>query len=274
VTRQAPVLELDRVSVRYRTRHAREGRSASAPATREVSLRVDAGQMLALVGQSGSGKTTVAHAALGLLDPRNAEVSGRVSVEGRDISSMSRRELRGLRGRVQLIYQDPYEALDPRMTVREHLREPLVIHRRLARGAEDAPLAALHEVGLGEDCLDRRPDELSGGQRQRVAVAAALVLRPRLLVADEPVSMLDTSVRAGILDLLGALRHAGLGVLMITHDLSGAVAYADELAIMCDGQIIERGSPRQVTKAPRCDYTRRLLSAIPTLDPAAYRAGA
>jgi peptide/nickel transport system ATP-binding protein len=174
---------------------------------------------------------------------------------------------------MQIIYQDPYESLDPRFRVRETVEEPLVIHGLGGSRSErqHAVHDALQRAGLTppELYVDRYPHELSGGQRQRVAIAASLVLGPKLLVADEPVSMLDVSIRAGILALLAGLRRSGLGILMITHDLSTAAHYADRIAVMYLGRIVEVGPAREVVRNPMHPYTRALISVVPKRDPLA-----
>ncbi len=231
-----------------------------------VSFTVARGEMVALVGESGCGKTTTAQAVLRLV---RAE-SGSIRIDGADITSLPHRELRALRRRMQIIYQDPYESLDPRFTVRATVEEPLAVHRLGARGSRE-PLVrdALERAGLTppELYLDRYPHELSGGQRQRVAIAASLALGPDLLLADEPVSMLDVSVRAGILAVLDDLRRRGLGVLMITHDLSTAARFADRIAVMYLGRIVEEGPASSVIDNPQHPYTRALLSVVPRRDP-------
>lgn len=231
-----------------------------------VSLAVDSGEFVALVGESGSGKTTAAHAMLGLVE-RN---SGTVQLAGADPGRARGRHLRELRRRAQLIYQDPYESLNPRFRVSRTVAEPLEIHRVASADRPEQVRQVLERVGLApaERFLERYPHELSGGQRQRVAIAAALILNPALLIADEPVSMLDVSVRAGVLTLLDELRRTeDLGILMITHDLSTASAVADRVAVMYRGRIVEQGPTAQVVEHPQHPYTKALLGAVPQADP-------
>jgi oligopeptide/dipeptide ABC transporter ATP-binding protein len=233
-----------------------------------VSLQLRRGEMLALVGESGSGKTTTLQTILGM----QASTGGRVRIKDRELSSMRAGELRRLRRDVQVVYQDAYESLDPRFNVRRTVAEPLLVHRLHRRRADrdEAVHTALERAGLTppELYLDRYPHELSGGQRQRVAIAASLVLNPELLLADEPVSMLDVSVRAGILSLLDRLRASGeMGVLMITHDLSTAAQFADHIAVMYLGRIVEYGTAREVIDDPQHPYTKALLSVVPHADP-------
>ena len=264
------LLEVEDLAVRFEGRRSRFGqrrdRTQPVRAVDGVSFTLDSGELLAIVGESGSGKTTIAQASLRL----NAPSRGVVRFKGTDIWSVSSRELRRLRREMQLIYQDPYESLDPRYTVRRVVEEPLRIHGlSTSRRQRDALVVeALERVGLTpvDMFVDRLPHELSGGQRQRVSIAAALTLEPALLVADEPVSMLDVSVRAGILELLDRLRSTGLGVLMITHDLSTAAQYADRIAVMYLGRIVEIGPSHEVIAKPRHPYTKALLSVVPRAD--------
>jgi oligopeptide/dipeptide ABC transporter ATP-binding protein len=224
--------------------------------------------MLAIVGESGCGKTTTAQAILRLVDP----VSGSIAIAGRDVTRLSQRKMRPVRRSVQMIYQDPYESLDPRLRVRQAVEEPMLIHGiggdRRGRYRRVVDSLARVELSPPELYLDRFPHELSGGQRQRVAIAAGLVLDPELLVADEPVSMLDVSVRAGVLRLLDGLRRTSrLGIVMITHDLSTAARFADRIAVMYLGRIVEEGAAAEVVRDARHPYTRALLSVVPKRDP-------
>jgi oligopeptide/dipeptide ABC transporter ATP-binding protein len=267
-----PLLEVDDLVVRYPIARGLVGTLTRQPsltvrAVEGVSFRVAAGELVALVGESGCGKTTTAQAVLRLVEPE----SGSIRFAGEELTGLGARELRPLRRRMQMVYQDPYESLDPRLRVREAVDEPLLIHGLGGSKAERLELVrdALEKAGLSppELYLDRYPHELSGGQRQRVAIAAGLVLGPQLLVADEPVSMLDVSVRAGILRLLDGLRRDGLGILMITHDLSTAARFADRIAVMYLGRIVEEGPAREIVENGQHPYTRALLSVVPRRDP-------
>jgi oligopeptide/dipeptide ABC transporter ATP-binding protein len=267
-----PLLEVSGLVTRYPI-----PRSLLATVMRRRQLRVHAvegvdftvgpGEMVALVGESGCGKTTTAQTVMRMVDADE----GVISFRGRDISRLSHRQLRPLRREMQIIYQDPYESLDPRYRVRDTVAEPLLIHGIGGSRAEREDLVrnALVQAGLQppELYLDRFPHELSGGQRQRVAIAAAMVLGPKLLLADEPVSMLDVSVRAGILRLLDELRREGLAILMITHDLSTAAHFADRIAVMYLGRIVEEGPAREVVRNPQHPYTKALISVVPKRDP-------
>jgi peptide/nickel transport system ATP-binding protein len=266
------LLEIENLVVRYPIQRGIVATVARRPSRRVhavegVSLSLQRGEMLALVGESGCGKTTTAQAVLRLVDPE----SGSIRFEGRDLVPLGARELRPIRRRIQVVYQDPYESLDPRFRVKAVVEEPLLIHRLGGSRAQRAERVrdALERVELSppELYLDRFPHELSGGQRQRVAIAAALVLEPEVLVADEPVSMLDVSVRAGVLNVLDGLRREGLAILMITHDLSTAARFAQRIAVMYLGRIVEEGPAASVVRNPQHPYTKALLSVVPRRDP-------
>jgi oligopeptide/dipeptide ABC transporter ATP-binding protein len=270
---QPPLLEVSDLTTLYEVRRGVTERLTRTPqqwvhAVDGVSFRLARGEMMALVGESGCGKTTTAQTILGMVQ----STSGAVRLNGTDIAGLSERQLRPLRRTVQMIYQDPYESLDPRFRVRESVEEPMLVHGIGGSRAEREATAvdALERVGLSPArmYLDRFPHELSGGQRQRVAIAAALVLGPGLLLADEPVSMLDVSVRAGVLSLLDTLRRGGdMGILMITHDLSTAARFADRIAVMYLGRIVEYGPSAEVVRNPQHPYTKALLSVVPKRDP-------
>jgi len=254
-----PLLQVDDLVVHYPA-----GRKRVVHAVDGVSLTVAPGEFVALVGESGCGKTTTAQAIM-----RMAKVTaGTITYRGRDITNFSQREMRPIRHEMQLIFQDPYESLDPRFRVRDTVIEPLQIHG-VKDNREERVRAALERAGLtpAELYIDRYPHELSGGQRQRVSIAASLVLEPTLLLADEPVSMLDVSVRAGILGLLDELRKSGLGILMITHDLSTAAHYADRICVMYLGRVVEEGPAHEVIRNPQHPYTKALVSVVPQPDP-------
>jgi peptide/nickel transport system ATP-binding protein len=265
---KASLLEARELSVEFALRgtfgSAKRGqRRRVLRAVDGVSLQVRAGEVVALVGESGSGKTTLGAALARNLRP----AAGSALLDGQDIAALSGRELRGLRRTVQTVFQDPYESLNPRQRVRTIVAEGLHIHKLgTVEERRQRVMTALADVGLAPADLfaDRFPHELSGGQRQRVAIASCLVLEPRFLIADEPVSMLDVSVGAGILRLFDDLRRRyALGVLMITHDLATAATVADRVAVMYLGRIVEVGPASAVLSDPRHPYTRALLAAVP-----------
>jgi oligopeptide/dipeptide ABC transporter ATP-binding protein len=270
---ETPLLEVAGLATYYPVRRGLTERLTRAPklevhAVDGVSFRLARGEMMALVGESGCGKTTTAQTILGMVKP----TSGAIRLNGTDIAQLDERQMRPLRRTLQMIYQDPYESLDPRFRVRDSVEEPMLVHGIGSSRAQRAQLAveALERAGLAPArlFLDRFPHELSGGQRQRVAIAAALVLDPDLLLADEPVSMLDVSVRAGVLSLLDTLRRNGdMGILMITHDLSTAARFADRIAVMYLGRIVEHGPASDVVRNPQHPYTKALLSVVPKRDP-------
>lgn len=230
-----------------------------------VSFSLRRGETLALVGESGSGKTTTGRLVLRLLEPDE----GRIVFDGVDITHMPEKKLRKLRPRMQMIYQDPYASLNPRMPVGEAIAEPLVVHGLAdKREARKRALEMLERVGLtpAEDFYARIPAQLSGGQRQRVVIARAMILEPELVVADEPVSMIDVSMRASILDLLKSFqKERGLAMIFITHDLSVARLIADRVAVMYLGKIVEEGPVEEVLRDPRHPYTAALVTAAPSI---------
>ena len=228
-----------------------------------VDLQVHAHETLALVGASGAGKTTLARIIMRL----TAADAGKVHFGGMDLLACRGGALRRMRQQLQIVFQDPLSALNPRATVGRLLADPLRIHRMTSRDERPAAVdALLARVGLGREFLHRYPHELSGGQRQRVNIARALATRPRLLVLDEPVSALDVSVRAQILNLLKDIqRDEGLAYLFVSHDLAVVRAIADRVAVMSAGRIVETGSTEAVLGAPRSDITRALVAAVPRL---------
>jgi peptide/nickel transport system ATP-binding protein/oligopeptide transport system ATP-binding protein len=259
------VLELVDLVAGYRTRQGLLGRRGEVRAVAGVNLTVDAGETVCLVGESGCGKSTVARAVVNLLRP----TSGEVRFAGRSLSGMSRAELRAMRREVQLVFQDPYASLNPRMTVRELITEAWQIHPGIvARADRDAEVTALlARVGLNPAHASRYPHQFSGGQRQRICIARALSVRPRLIVCDEAVSALDVSIQAQILALLRQLRDdLGVAYLFITHDLGVVRHFADRVAVMHLGQIVETGTTEQIYTAPAHPYTQALLSAAPSVD--------
>lgn len=249
-------LELKNVTKEYRIRG--EG---MFKALDDVSFSINTGQTLALVGQSGSGKSTIAKIITQLEKPTH----GKVFIDGREIPRRGR-DLRSYRQRVRMIFQDPFASLNPYHTIRHHLERPLVIDKVVPREQiESEILTLLKRVQLdGPAIIDRRPHELSGGQRQRIAIARALASRPEILIADEPVSMLDVSIRLSVLNLLARLQHeSDLGVLYITHDLATARHFSDQIMVLNQGKIVEFGDADDVILNPKQEYTRRLRNASP-----------
>jgi peptide/nickel transport system ATP-binding protein len=267
-----PLLEVRDLDVRFGTR----GRTGEVAAVRGVSFNIAPGEILGLIGESGSGKTTVARAVMGLV--RSA--TGSIRLEGRELLGLSERELRKVRRRLHLIFQDPYDSLHPGMRVYETVNEAMKIHGIGDRAHRKATVsAALEEVGLTPSSrfAERYPHQLSGGQRQRVAIARALVLGPALVLADEPTSMLDLSLRSGILEILKRHRDtSGTGYLFITHDLALARHLCDRIAVMFNGKLVELGPTEDVITNPLHSYTKLLLQAVedltlPGADPARNR---
>src|SRR5690606_16991866 len=234
-----------------------------------VSFDLAERETLGLVGESGCGKSTTARAVLNL----QPATSGEVYYQGRELTSLSRNEMRELRRDLQIVFQDPYASLDPRMPVNEIVAEPLRIHGRYGDDGRDVVRDLLRTVGLKPEHGNRFPHEFSGGQRQRIGVARALALRPKVLVLDEPVSALDVSIQAGVLNLLDELQsELGLSYLFVSHDLSVVRHIADRIAVMYLGRIVETGTSQQLFEGPAHPYTQALISAIPLPDPRKERA--
>ena len=253
----SPLLELEAVSRRY-TRPRRQLFRPAPPlvAVDDVTLRLGVGETLGIVGESGSGKSTLARLAMAIEAPD----AGRVRFDGEDLNGISTAQLRRLRPAFQMIFQDPFSALDPRRRIGWSIGQPLRAMGRHATG--DAVAEALTHVGLRPADAARFPHEFSGGQRQRIAIARAIVTRPRLLVADEAVSALDVSVRAQILNLLMDLQESfGLAILFISHDLGVVASLCDHLIVLQQGKVIEEGNAAEILARPRHDATRTLLAA-------------
>jgi oligopeptide transport system ATP-binding protein len=235
----------------------------------DVSFEVKHSETLGLVGESGSGKTTTGFCVLQLLKP----TAGSVRYDGRELTTMNKRDLRQMRREIQIVFQDPYASLNPRMTVGDIVAEPLVVHsvgtrRSRRRSAEQL----LEVVGFNPDFINRYPHEFSGGQRQRIGIARALALNPRLIVCDEPVSALDVSIQAQILNLLKDLqKEFGLAYLFIAHDLAVVRGMSDRIAVMNRGKIVEYGKAEDVYTMPKDEYSQALLAAVPVPDPRRMR---
>ena len=238
-------------------------------AVNDVSFNIDRGSITGLVGESGSGKTTLGRAVLRLIEPS----AGQTLFDGTDINSLSAADMRLMRKRMQIIFQDPVSSLNPRLKVKAIIAEGLVAHgigNRSERG--DRVAALLHEVGLSPDNMNRFPHEFSGGQRQRIGIARALALEPEFIVADESVSALDVSIQAQVLNLLLELRERrNLTILFIAHDLSVVEYLCNKIMVMYSGRIVEQGSAQDLYERPAHPYTQALLSAIPIPDPTASR---
>lgn len=236
----------------------------------DVSFSVNESETLGIVGESGSGKTTLARCVLRAIDPDEGTVRFRSQTDGWvELQDMTDDELIPLRREMQMVFQDPFSSLNPRMTVQEILEEPLIIHNIGNRGSRrEEVLDILAKVQLDQDALTRYPHAFSGGQRQRIGIARALVLRPKLVVCDESVSALDVSVQAQIINLLEDLQEElGLTYLFVAHDLSVVHHICDRIIVMHRGRVVEQGTVEEVFENPQEDYTRLLLSAIPSPDP-------
>jgi ABC-type oligopeptide transport system ATPase subunit len=235
----------------------------------DVSFEINEGETLGLVGESGSGKSTTGYSVLQLLKP----TGGSVQFMGKELTTMSRNDLREMRREMQIVFQDPYSSLNPRMTVGNIVAEPLTVHGVGTRRSREASVRDLLEtVGFNPDFTNRYPHEFSGGQRQRIGIARALALNPRLIVCDEPVSALDVSIQAQILNLLKDLqRDLGLAYLFVAHDLAVVRTMSDRIAVMNKGKLVEMGPAEQVYGNPQDEYTKALLAAVPVPDPRRMR---
>jgi peptide/nickel transport system ATP-binding protein len=261
-----PLLELRHLGKRYRL--PRESLFSAPPeieALRDVSLTLQAGRSLGIVGESGSGKSTLARLVMALEAPS----TGQVLIDGQDVNTLSSVDLKRVRAQVQMVFQDPYGSLDPRRTVGQTVAEPLAVLRGASPPEQRERAAeALEAVGLRAADLAKYPHEFSGGQRQRIAIARALITRPRLIVADEPVSALDVSVQAQVLNLMQDLQDQfGVTYLFISHDLSVVDLVCDEVVVLQHGRIVEQGPPQRLFRAPEHPYTQRLLASVPGLEP-------
>ncbi|WP_186393874.1 MULTISPECIES: ABC transporter ATP-binding protein [unclassified Pannonibacter] len=255
-----PVLKVRGLVRTYRSGSKLFRTERVVPAVREVSFDVSPGRTLGVVGESGSGKSSLGRLLIKLM-PAD---SGSILFEGRDIARLSERDFSGMRPKIQMIFQDPFASLNPRMTIGTILTVGPVAHGVPAAQAREAAKDLLTKVGLEPRAMERYPHEFSGGQRQRIGIARALMFKPKLLVADEAVSALDVSIQAQILELLDRIqRETGVAMIFITHDLRVASQICDEIAVMQKGRIVEMGPPSQIFFNPQADYTRELVSAIP-----------
>ncbi|MBZ8139881.1 peptide ABC transporter ATP-binding protein [Rubrivivax gelatinosus] len=257
-----PLLAVEQLGKHYRLpREHLFAPAAQVQALADASFTLEAGRSLGVVGESGSGKSTLARLVMALETPDE----GRVCFDGQDLHTLAPAALRRARAGFQMVFQDPYGSLDPRRTVLQTVTEPLAVLQGAGRAEQlERALEVLEAVGLGAADLHRRPHEFSGGQRQRIAIARALVTRPRLIVADEPVSALDVSVQAQVLNLMQDLQDRyGVAYLFISHDLAVVDLVCDEVLVLWQGRIVERGTPERLFRAPEHPYTRRLLAALP-----------
>ncbi|MEU1672458.1 oligopeptide/dipeptide ABC transporter ATP-binding protein [Streptomyces roseifaciens] len=262
----APLLSVRDVTMTFPGKRGR--RAAPVRAVDGVSFDLAAGETLGLVGESGCGKSTTGRMIVRLLEP----TAGSITYDGRDISRLGRRELKPLRKDLQMVFQDPHSSLNPRQTVARIIADPLLVQGVPAAGARKRAAELMELVGLIPEHIDRYPHEFSGGQAQRIGIARALATGPRLIVADEPVSALDVSVQAQIVNLMERLqRELGLAYLFIAHDLSVVKRVCDRVAVMYLGRIVEVGAKERVYAAPAHPYTQALLSAVPLPDPVAER---
>ncbi|MBL4767585.1 MAG: ABC transporter ATP-binding protein [Rhodobacteraceae bacterium] len=260
-----PILELIDLATHFKTKSAGLfGKQSVIRAVDGISLKVNAGEVLSLVGESGCGKSTVGRTLTHL----EKATSGKALFEGRDILQLSPSEFRPLRREIQMIFQDPFASLNPRLTIEKTLSEPLFIHK-LANNREQARSMIkdiLELVGMDPKIMTRFPHEFSGGQRQRIGIARVMILKPKLVIADEAVSALDVSIQAQVLNLIKKLqRDSGVAMLFISHDLGVVRHISDRVAVMYKGKIVEMGGKKQIFENPQHEYTKRLLASIPRI---------
>lgn len=257
------IFKIDNLSVEYKTQKGILGQKQTIHAVNNLSLDIQQGEILAIAGESGCGKSTLAK-ALVLLEPA---AKGEIIFEGKNILQMNKSELKDFRKKVQMIFQNPYASLNPKMKIIDTLKEPLKINTKLSNEEiTQKVIETIHKVGLDEECLNLYPHEFSGGQRQRIAIARALILNPEFIIADEPVSALDVSIQAQIINLLKELKETyNLTFIFISHDLSVIKYISDRVAIMYLGEIVELGKTEEIFFTPEHPYTKALLNSVPQI---------
>lgn len=264
---QIPILRVDGLKKYYKdTGNGQNSKEKQIRAVDDVSFQIFKGETLGLVGESGCGKSTLAKLIVQLEKPTD----GTISFQNQDFSQMDKKEKQDNRTKIQMVFQDPYSSLNPRKTIGDALRDPMIYHKICHKKEVDKEILSLFDrVGLPAGTLDRYPKDFSGGQRQRIGIARALSLKPELLICDEPVSALDVSIQAQILNLLkGIQKELCLSMLFIGHGLSVVQYISDRIAVMYEGKIVEEGDSIQVFQNPAHPYTKTLISSIPILDPA------
>lgn len=255
------LLEIKNLSIKYKS--IKEGNKNSILAVDNVSFKIHSGEIYALAGESGCGKSTIAKAITKLVTPK----SGEILFEGKNINKQTSIEKKVYPKNVQMVFQNPYSSLNPKMKIKDILREPLDINTTLSKDEKEALIKnTIEDVGLQKSCLELYPHEFSGGQRQRIAIARALILKPKLLIADEPVSALDASIQAQIINLLKDLKYKhNLTILFISHDINVIRYLADKVGVMYFGSMVEENYTNTLLKYPTADYTKKLLESVPIL---------
>jgi ABC-type oligopeptide transport system ATPase subunit len=255
------LLEIKNLSIEYKS--IKEGKLSVVKAVNNISLKINEGEIYALAGESGCGKSTTAKSIVRLVKP----TKGEIIFEGKNITEFTKAELKSYPKQIQIVFQNPFSSLNPKMKILDILKEPLDINTKLSNEEKMALIkATLEDVGMKESCLELYPHEFSGGQRQRIAIARALILNPKLLIADEPVSALDASIQAQIINLLKDLRQKrNLAILFISHDMNVIRYLADRIGIMNSGCLVEENYTSTLFKYPKEEYTKKLLNAVPLL---------